>query len=1053
MGAQGPLTIERLSIEAPLVLSAGLGSVVQSTVGDGQRFQIHSHIQQEGAKRWTRHVAGTLIEPRPKTDAEFLDAADLHDRLPNFVSQAEIYRRFDQMQLQYGPLFQNLHAAWVGENEALGQLVVPQALAEEIPHYNLHPALLDATFQLLVALPAEGTFLPVGVERVEVIHPGVTPAWAHVRKVSETKTRIVADIVVADEQGRVLVKLSGLACQAMADAGAERLAQSGSFLFDRVWIDSDLMSRSVRQQASSLPSPRDIAPGLQSRHDQRDADSRRDRFVLQAWPALDELASDYFINALTTLGWNWQVGIPFSAADLSKQLEIASRHVRFVERMLTHLMHSGYLEAGDGRWQVRRVPETRDTEARWRALSLAYPECHAELNLTRRCGFRLAQFLRDEEEPLSALFPVGSPIAEHMYADSPTCSPYNRIIADALDEMVRKLPEGQTLRILEVGAGTGGLTSHLLPLLPAEKTDYVYTDVSQSFLNHAKERFRAFPFVRYEIFDVEHDPEAQGLVPGFFDVIVICDAVHATAHLRTSIGNLHDLLAPGGMLALMEVTSPTRWYDLVFGLLPGWWAFTDRDLRPDHATLPAAGWLSVLSLCGFDEAAAVSDGISAGQESLQTVFLARKSVPSVSAAAALPAVSPELQASAIETPVVLLADAIGVADGLASALRALGTDVRVVAPASGGDGLIGPAILEAAGVAMTAPVIVDLRNLSKPGETKDQPADAGTIACENLRDVVRVLAGQSWRERPDLWIVTNGAESVGELRDLSLHQAQVRGFARVVTSEHAELNTRLADLSPVPTSTELAVLARLLVQRGAEDDVALRDDRLYVSRVIVHRNRRKTDGTATGFLVTRERRAPDGLIFREASATPPGPGQVQVQVRASGLNYKDFARQVGLLDASSDSPGLEGAGVVVAVGPGVDRLAPGDNFVGLIDGSLSNPINVDARLLVRMPANLSFEDAAGLPVVFLTAYQALKRQARIAPGETVLVHTAAGGLGLAEILRSRSRTHWARRCSRPLETPRSATISTRSGSTMSATPGRPVSPTRFWRRRAGAASM
>lgn len=996
-GSQGPLVIERLAIDAPLVLSANASAQVQLTVGEGRKFQIHSHVRQEGDKRWTRHVSGTLAEPPAASDAQFLDAADLHDRLSTLIGQDEIYRRFDQMQLQYGPLFQNLHTAWVGESEALGQLVVPDALTDEIPLYNLHPALLDAAFQLLVALPAQGTYLPVSVERVEVLHPGVVPAWAHVRKTGQTKTRIVADIVVADEQGRVLVKLSGLACQAMADAGAERLAQSGSFLFDRVWTDSDLMSRSVRKQASSLPSPRNLAPGLQTRHDQRNADSRRDRFVLQAWPALDELASDYFINALSALGWRWQVGGRFAAADLSQQLDIATRHVRFVERMLTHLMRSGYLEAEGDRWHVRHVPPVRDTEAQWRALTLAYPECHAELNLTRRCGIRLAQFLRDEEEPLSALFPVGSPIAEHMYADSPTCGPYNRIIADALDAMVRNLPEGQTLRILEVGAGTGGLTSHLLPLLPAEKTDYVYTDVSQSFLNQAKERFRAFPFVRYEIFDVEHDPEAQGLVPGFFDLIVICDAVHATAHLRTSIGNLHDLLAPGGMLALMEVTSPTRWYDLVFGLLPGWWAFTDRDLRPDHATLPAAGWLSVLALCGFDEAAAVSDGISAGQESLQTVFLARKSAPSVSAAATLPAVSPELRASAIETPVVLLSDAIGVADGLASALRALGTDVHVVAPATRGEGLIGQTILTAAGVAMTAPVIVDLRNLSKPGESKDQPADAGTVACENLRDVVSVLAGQSWRERPDLWVVTNGAESVGGLRDLSLHQAQVRGFARVVTSEHAELNTRLADLSPVPTSTELAMLARLLVQRGAEDDVALRDERLYVSRVIVHRNRRKADGTETGFLVARERRAPDGLVFRETLAPPPGPGQVQVQVRASGLNYKDFARQVGLLEAGSDSPGLEGAGVVIAVGPGVDRLAPGDNFVGLIDGSLSNPINVDARLLVRMPANLSFEDAAGIPVVFLTAYQALKRQARIAPGETVLVHTAAGGLGLAEI--------------------------------------------------------
>ncbi|MDP3406124.1 MAG: SDR family NAD(P)-dependent oxidoreductase, partial [Brevundimonas sp.] len=298
---------------------------------------------------------------------------------------------------------------------------------------------------------------------------------------------------------------------------------------------------------------------------------------------------------------------------------------------------------------------------------------------------------------------------------------------------------------------------------------------------------------------------------------------------------------------------------------------------------------------------------------------------------------------------------------------------------------------------MAAPVVVDLRNLSRPGGETESPASAGTAGCENIRDVVRLLAEQTWRGRPDLWIVTNGTESVGGPGSIALGQAQVRGFARVVTTEHAEMNTYLADLSPEPGSTEFAMLARLLIGRGAEDDVALRGDHMFFSRVIPHRNRRRTDGETTGFRITRERRAPEGLAFREMVPTPPGPGQVQVQVRGSGLNFKDFAQQVGLVEVGSESPGLEAAGIVTAVGPGVERVAPGDRVMGMVDGSLASPVNTDARLLVRIPDNLSFEDAAGIPVVFISAYQALKRQSRIAPGDTVLVHTAASGLGMAEV--------------------------------------------------------
>lgn len=1000
----GPIAIERLSIEAPLVLAAASQTRLQFSLDGHRQFQIHSLArQEEGEQRWTRHVSGVLTDPTPSRDLPFLDGAILHDRLSDAHDQAAIYRRFDMLGLHYGPQFRRLEAAWTGEDEALGRIVATPEIEAEIDRYKVHPALLDAAFQLLAILPGEGTYLPVGVERVEVHQPGASAAWAYVRKVSHSGKRIVADISMADEEGQILVSVSGLTCQHFADAKPSIRASSGTFLYDRMWIDSELADSSGQRRSDHIPSPSVLGPVLQERHDRRNAERRHEKFVQQAWPALDALATSYFVDALSKLGWDWQGRGTFTAEGLSRSLGIAPRHFRLVGRMLGLLEQSGYLKLIDAHWLVREAPPVPCVEAEWRALALAYPECHAELNLTRRCGSRLVEFLRDEEEPLSALFPSGSPIAEHMYSDSPTCEPYNRIVADAVAEIVRQLPEGETLRVLEVGAGTGGLTSLLLPLLPAERTDYVFTDVSQSFLNQAKERFRAFPFVRYEVLDVEEEPCEQGFAEESFDLIVICDAVHATADLRRTLGGLHALLAPGGMLALMEMTTPPRWCDLVFGLLPGWWAFTDTDLRPGHATLPASAWLSVLAECGYGSCATISDRITDDKGSLHSVILARR--PDDAARHELRA-EPALRQNRLapQTPIVLLADSSGLADKLAERLHSLGRQVILGDPgwlhSTSADGSPEQVIVAAAGPEMIAPVVVDMRGLSVPGSAAkaDCPSIAGTTACVNLQDVVRVLSGRAWQGRPGLWVVTCGTETVGGVTDLAPEQAPVRGFARVVKNEHAELDVLAVDLSPEPGEMELAALAQEILAAGGEDEIALRGNRKYVNRVVPHRNRHETDGRAAAFRLTREGKSSlDSLVFQEVAIAPPGPGQVQVRVCAAGLNFKDFASHAGLIKSATDSPGLEGAGIVTAVGEGVEQWRPGDHVMGLIDGSLSNPVNTDARLLARKPANLSFEDAAGIPVVYLSAWQALKKQARLAAGETVLIHTAAGGLGLASL--------------------------------------------------------
>ncbi|MFE5858920.1 alcohol dehydrogenase catalytic domain-containing protein, partial [Streptomyces sp. NPDC056500] len=131
---------------------------------------------------------------------------------------------------------------------------------------------------------------------------------------------------------------------------------------------------------------------------------------------------------------------------------------------------------------------------------------------------------------------------------------------------------------------------------------------------------------------------------------------------------------------------------------------------------------------------------------------------------------------------------------------------------------------------------------------------------------------------------------------------------------------------------------------------------------------------------------------------PLSQGQIRVSVRATGLNFRDVLLALDVVPSTDVPFGGEGAGVVTEVGPGVSGLTEGDRVMGFMEGSYGGPVAVvDHRLVARVPEGWSFARAASVPVVFLTAYYALVDIARAQPGERVLIHAAAGGVGMAAV--------------------------------------------------------
>jgi acyl transferase domain-containing protein/acyl carrier protein len=241
------------------------------------------------------------------------------------------------------------------------------------------------------------------------------------------------------------------------------------------------------------------------------------------------------------------------------------------------------------------------------ALMASHPEALAELQLLARCGANLAAVLTGEWGSVETLF-AGEASPDKIYRDSPSSLAVNLLAREAIENVANQWPGERPLRILEAGAGTGGTTAHLLDALPKSGVKYLFTDVTRAFLVRARERFAAAAFLRFEVFDVENEPEAQGFGALSQDVIVAANVLHATKDLKQSLRHLRRLLAPGGLLLLIEVVRPQTWLDVTFGLLDGWWRFEDTELRASHPLLEAAQWRALLAECEFESAASVETG-------------------------------------------------------------------------------------------------------------------------------------------------------------------------------------------------------------------------------------------------------------------------------------------------------------------------------------------------------------------------------------------------------------------------------------------------------------
>lgn len=561
---------------------------------------------------------------------------------------------------------------------------------------------------------------------------------------------------------------------------------------------------------------------------------------------LEELSIVYVLAAFCKLGWKWEVGQRFSKNQMVSALGIINQHLQLLERFLDMLSEEGILRRCGDLWEVERIPEFQDPDEL--AGSLSSPEPRPEVRLLKHCGPRLPEALLGKCSALELLFPEGdfAPLSD-LYQNSPMLQ-MNSLLKRAVLTVLEHLPPGHRCRILEIGAGTGGTTSHLLPHLPPSRVEYVFTDVARVFLHKAKTRFQNYPFMRYRLLNIEQKPILQKDEPDRYDIIVAVNVLHATKDLAQTLDHIRLLLHPGGMLLLLEGTAPARWVDLVFGATEGWWRFADHHLRPSYPLISAIQWETLLKEHGFGAVVSISPneahelGITSSRPVLHpNALLVAQATPMNPGALS-------------ERNWLILADGQGIGRRLKERIVSSRERCYLVFPGeayeqvSEGEFRVDPSRPEDFHRLMRVlphPLsgVVHLWSLDIPqlhtgddsyGSYNDMLDRASLLSCGSTLHLLQAMADQ---EASLLCLVTRGAQPVGaEATMPGIAQSPLWGMGKIIALERPDLNCLRLDLDPQDPGKEDQVIFQEMDCITLEDQVAWRNGQRYVARLVHHQS-------------------------------------------------------------------------------------------------------------------------------------------------------------------------------------------------------------------------
>lgn len=943
--------IEALDIAAPLVFENEHAQCLRCSlnVADGSIRIIGRPRLGDGD--WVEHATARAIA----VPHDIFGDVPLQGEAVREMSGEELYELTDRLGLEYGPTFRAVSRLRMAHDSLEADLLPVQGGEQG---YVLPPAALDACFHSLVALYAgqenrdAAACLPIGTGRIAVRSAApVCRIRGQVRRCG--RRSLAADFVLLDAAGDLVAR--ALNCRFRAVPSA----QSGQ---------GGVASWQIRPWLAPLPddAPAAIPPlenlvAVAAETAAADAAGRTVWFR-ETLPLMEAMVLSAGVTAFRA--------VPSAFQTPPSPLASWLRDLLCREGLDARLREDENCRA------VAEDEALPPAEELWREAFLHDPQSlPALLPLGRVCR-ALPDVLRGRLDARTLLQDVCNAVVTR---ESRCLHPLNRSVDAAvdaiIDQLARQWPAGRHLRVLEVTETPGRLTELLESRLAADR--FVHVLALPETERQALPRHGLHPAVTV----AASDPSGWSFTAHSFDVILFRRTLHKMDDYSALLQQAQHLLAPAGLLLLSE-QYPDWSSDFVQGLDPDWWHMDSVSGRPLSPLLTPQAWQQLLDAQQWQETCLFREPAAGDLDEGAFLLLARAPFAMPHSAAVSYASSSWL----------ILAD------------EASQTSAAEVCTLLGAHGQRARHTGNAANTVSLEGVdhLVFMRGYA------DSPASVTDTLEQLRRCVVACLAeGESC---PRLWIVTCGGALASELPDDYLSrpaQSAVAGFGRVIMQECGDIRCTLVDIPSSDVCSDTAArLVREFLAPDGHDEILLTAQARY-ALMLESDNRSSTHGSVTADRCRLDFAVPGRLAnlhWLADTQAVPGKGRIEARVMAVGLNFRDVMLTMGLLtdDAvqngfSGPNLGLEFSGIVTRVGEGVDHLRTGDRVTGFAPSCFASHVTTPAYAVMPVPDGWDYETAATVPTVFFTAWYALKHLARLGRGERLLVHGAAGGVGIAAI--------------------------------------------------------
>jgi NADPH:quinone reductase-like Zn-dependent oxidoreductase/surfactin synthase thioesterase subunit/SAM-dependent methyltransferase/acyl carrier protein len=900
------------------------------------------------------HVTGGITQGKGHKPAQF-PLKETYERCNlETMNTKQVYDSFKEYGFFYGPEFQRVHQILKGDEEVLAILSPPPT--NKAQRFDI--TLMDACFQITITALGEGqdTYLPVLIKEFNLYGtiPTNTQLIAYAKITHQDPRSMQGDVYLMDSNGTVFAEIFGFTGQCISDEGRADLKIC---LYPTAW----------QTKASQLP---DITPNLIS--DESDESLAKEIEKL-------ETLSKYIPEVNKLVCYYAKLAVSATPPE-----QVHQRQKKYYARLSEY---------------AAQAPDNVDkpmVDALYKKLMEEIPYYEIELTSVKNIGDIIPAALRDPAVSLPILYaPDG---LARFFKDSVSVQYYYEVAARVIAKAAEIASKKQTVRILEIGSRMGGLASKIVPrIADIPFIEYIFTDITSSFFPHAQMLLGKYTFVKYRMLDIEKDPEQQHFLGGVYDIVIVMDTLHTVPHAKVALNNSLKLVAPDGWIVVLEPTKRNPLADLVFGCLELWWAF--NDFRKESCVIDRATWRNLFREAGVDSLA----DFSVPSEFAHSIFVGRK--------------PQSIRFKNTKRWVVERDSKHGMWKEFENGV--------------GKDSIVASWTKEEARPNFREKLKQIIRAESKNERplaflmlwSLDNPFQTNDIILDFV-DHIQIFEELHNNEQlpyPQLTIVTEG----GQYECENPNAAVIVGFVRTLVNEMYNMTLNTVDLEvgyPVPDSAQL-LLRYISGDFGSETEITFRKGKLIVPRLL------QASENFSDIVLPKDIEIPTPKSFKAqelayelcipANALGDlsqlqlykrylpqlGNTEVLIRVGASGLNFRDVMMALGLLSELTDDVslgmdtglGLECAGVIEAVGRDVTKYKVGDPVIAFASRCIGNFTIVDVNSIAPKPKTVSIEEAAGIPVVFVTAYYTLIKLANIDENDVVLIHSAMGGVGQAAI--------------------------------------------------------